>query len=189
MPTILVTTSPTAARASKERLTALSGAHIGLHSLPPLVVLIPISFPSVLLFMPLSTLLRIQSIIQVNFKPVCHPCLISIADFNTHVLGYAIEQLFAKLKEVVLTELLYLVRTFDFIGVTAGFYRERVNQTEVSEDSKPGTIALILLIAELAVVVLEVGGQVVQDHGEALDHRVVVYILIHGSVAKNGVLC
>ena len=117
-----------------------------------------------------------------------HPCLISITDFNAHVLSYAIEQLLAKLKEVVLTELLYLVRTFDFIGVTAGFYRERVYQTEVSENSKSGTIALILLIAELAVVVLKVGGQVVQDHGEALDHRVVVYILVHRGVAKNGVL-
>ena len=91
----------------------------------------------------------------------------------------------AELQEVFLLELLYIIRALHLIGKTARLYCKTVGDLPVTEDSQSCAIFLVLFISKLAIVVLEVWGEVVENHGEALYDDVVIGFLVNRGVAKD----
>lgn len=90
-----------------------------------------------------------------------------------------------KLQEVIFSKLLHLISAFDLVSVATRLDSERVKQIEVAEHAQSGAILLILFISKLAVVVLEVGGEVVEDHRESLYHLLLRRVIVDWSVAEN----
>ena len=90
-----------------------------------------------------------------------------------------------ELQEVILAELFNLVRAFDLVRVAARFNSVGVEYAEIPEDAQPCTVPLVPFIAEFAVVVGEVGRDVVEDHGKPLDYRHVAGVFVHRSVTEN----
>ena len=104
------------------------------------------------------------------------------------MLGHAEEKVLAELQKVLLFELFHVVGALHFISIATGLDCERVCNLPVTIHSQTGAVSLILLIAKFAVVVLEVGREVVEDHWEALDYCVVVGVFVNWRVAEDRVL-
>ena len=104
------------------------------------------------------------------------------------MLSDTMEQMLTKLEKVILSELLDLIRPFDLVRVAARLNSERINDPEVPKDAQPRTVTLVPLVSEFTVVVGEVWGEVVEDHGEPLDDRHVASVLINRCVAENRIL-
>ena len=94
----------------------------------------------------------------------------------------------AKLQEVIFTELLNLVRSLDLVRVAARLNCVGVNDAEIPEDAQTCAVPLVPLISEFAIVVGEVGRDVVEDHGESFDYGHVTGVFVHWSVTENRVL-
>ena len=94
----------------------------------------------------------------------------------------------AKLQEVIFTELLNLVRSLDLVRVAARLNCVGVNDAEIPKDAQTCAVPLVPLISEFAIVVGEVGRDVVEDHGESLDYGHVTGVFVHRSVTENRVL-
>ena len=114
-----------------------------------------------------------------------HCRLVHVCHFYGEVLRHTEEEVLSKFEEVVFSKLLNLLSAFHFVGVAARFDRERIDYVEVAEDAQPRTVLLVLFISKLAVVVLEVGRDVVENHGEALDHGLLRLVFVHRGVAKD----
>lgn len=96
--------------------------------------------------------------------------------------------MFAKLQEVILTELLDLVRSLDLVRVAARLNRVGINDAEIPKNAQTCAVPLVPLISEFAIVVGEVGRDVVKDHGESFDYGHVSGVFVHRSVTENRVL-
>ena len=177
---------PAGARPSEERFTAFTSAHVRVEPAPALFsVAVSLALLFTFLF-PL--LLHIEAIIQLKLKAVRHGGFVAVSDLDAHLLGHAKKKVLAKLQKVLLFELLHVVGALHFVGIATGLDCKRIRDLPVPINTQARAVSLILLIAELAVVVLEVGREVVEDHGEALDNSVVVRVFVDRRVAKNRIL-
>ena len=117
-----------------------------------------------------------------------HRCFVSFVQFNAQVLCYTKQKMLAEFQEVFFLELFNFICALNLICIATRLDSEAVKYVPIAKYSESGAILLILFIAKFAVVVLEVRGEIVEDHGEALDDSVIVSVFIHGSVAKDRVL-
>ena len=104
------------------------------------------------------------------------------------MFSYSAQQLFSKLEEMLLFELLDVICAFHFIGEATRLDCKAVEDLPITENAEPCAILLILFVAKFAVVILEVRRYIVQYHREALGDSVVVFILIDWGEAKDRIL-
>ena len=91
----------------------------------------------------------------------------------------------SKLQEMIFSELLHLVRSLDLVRVAARLNCVGVNDAKIPEDAQTCAVPLVPLVSKFAIVVGEVGRDVVEDHGEAFDYGHVSGVLVHRSVTEN----
>ena len=101
------------------------------------------------------------------------------------MLSYSIKQMLAKFEKMVFSELFDLICAFYLVRIATTLDCKRIYQPKVSKDAKTGAVAFVFFIAELAVIVLEIGGQIVDNHWETLDNLVVSRIFVYGAVTEN----
>ena len=94
----------------------------------------------------------------------------------------------SKLQEMILLELLYIICSFNFISKAAALDGEGIHQAKVTVDSKPSTVTLILLIAELAIFELEVSGHIIKNHRESSDDLIGSCLFSERTIAEDGIL-
>ena len=87
MSAVSITSGPAATRATKQRLCALPIAHFRVHSPTSLIVFVTASFaPSPFVFallLALTTLFRVQAVVQLNIEAVSHTSFVLISYFTS----------------------------------------------------------------------------------------------------------
>ena len=94
----------------------------------------------------------------------------------------------SKLQEMIFSELLHLVRALNLVRVTTRLNCVGINDAKIPKNTQTCTVPLVPLISEFAIVVGEVGRDVVEDHGESFDYGHVTGVFVHWSVTENRVL-
>ena len=89
---------------------------------------------------------------------------------------------------MILLKLLHIICPFNFISKAAALDGEGIHQAKVTVDSKPSTVTLILLIAELAIFELEVSGHIIKNHRESPDDLIGPCLFSERTIAEDGIL-